>query len=103
MPNTYDSSHDIFSLVAASATSPARLATLVTPSDTANLAPYAKALRVYAATGPATIRITPLRAADDDDTVTLTIVAGVTIEAIAARRVWSTGTSAGLVIHALAG
>jgi hypothetical protein len=49
--------------------------------------------------GVGNVKVTPLNAADGDS-VTLKALPGVTIEPLAVRRVWSTGTSAGLEIHA---
>ena len=83
---------------------PARACVAVTPSDAANLAVYAKALRVYVPAnisgGVATVVVTPLLAASDGDTVTLSLPPGIAIEPLAVRRVWATGTSAGIAIHA---
>jgi len=100
----YDKTKDAFSTSSASFSAQARLAAAVTPSDSQELAVYAKALRVYVPSsvggGVATVRVTPVAAANDGDTVTLFFVPGVTIEPLAVRQVWATGTTAGLDIHA---
>lgn len=103
MPNSYNPNSDPTTTFATTASSPARRAVLVTPSDTLDLAPYAKALRVYASAAGSTLRVTPVGALDDLETVTLTLGAGTSIEPIAARRIWATGTTGTLVIHALFG
>ncbi|NWG26794.1 MAG: hypothetical protein HXY30_20640 [Pseudorhodoplanes sp.] len=99
----YDPTRDAFASVNASFSAQARLAELVTPSDAADLVRYAKALRIYVpasvAGGVGAVRVTPLNAADGDS-VTLKVPPGVTIEPLAVRRVWSTGTSAGIEVHA---
>lgn len=85
-------------------TGPARKLAEVTPSDAAQLPTYAKALRVYVPAtvedGVATVVVTPIAAADDNDTVTLTFVPGVTIEPVGVRKVWASGTTEGVEIHA---
>jgi hypothetical protein len=100
----YDASADPYHSSSNSASAPARAIAAVTPSDAANLATYAKALRIYVpasvAGGVGTVRVTPLRAASDADTVTLSVLPGVSVEPLAVRRVWATGTSAGVEIHA---
>lgn len=102
MPNTYNAALDTFSGYARSPDSVALDAAAVAPSDAANLASYAKALRVYvpATMASATLRVTPVHAADDANTVTLSFISGVHYEPLAVRRVWATGTSAGIEIHA---
>jgi hypothetical protein len=101
----YDSTRDAFASVNASFSAQARLAELVTPSDSEDLARYAKALRIYVPTsvagGVGSVRVTPLKAANDADTVTLKVPPGIAIEPLAVRRVWATGTSAGVEVHAL--
>ncbi len=100
----YDASSDPYHTSSGSFSSPARQIALVTPSDSVDLPIYAKALRVYVPAsvsgGVGSVTVTPLRAADDEDTVTLSLPPGVAIEPLAVRRVWSTGTSSGVVIHA---
>jgi hypothetical protein len=83
----------------------ARAAVAITPSDADQLVSYAKALRVYVPTSAstATVRVTPLFSATDTDTVTLTFGPGVYYEPLAVRKVWSTGTTSSVLIHALLG
>jgi hypothetical protein len=101
----YDSTRDAFASVNASFSAQAKLAELVTPSDSDDLLRYAKALRVYVpasvAGGVGSVKVTPLKAANDADTVTLKVPPGISVEPLAVRRVWATGTSAGVEIHAL--
>ncbi len=96
----YEPEKDPYHYNAATADSPARNAVLITPAD-ANLAAYAKALRVYvpAAVSEASVRVTPIDAADDANYITLKFPTGLWIEPIAVRRVWSTGLTAGIEIH----
>ncbi len=100
----YDQASDRFHGSSASPSAPARACVAVTPSDASNLAAYAKALRIFVpddiSGGVATVVVTPLLAANDVDTVTLQVPPGVSIEPLAVRRVWATGTSAGIDIHA---
>ena len=100
----YDPTKDTYRNQSASFASQARLGVAVTPSDSQALATYAKALRIYVpssvAGGVATVRVTPVQAANDTDTVTLSFVPGVAIEPMAVRQVWSTGTTSGVEIHA---
>lgn len=106
MPNTYDPAKDGFSTNAPSSSTPARQSVAVTPNDAQNLPAYAKALRVYvpASIAEASLNITPLNAADDSsDAVTLKFPSGVWVEPQGARRVWATGTTAGIEIHAYIG
>lgn len=104
----YDRSKDPFSLASSSADAPARAAVKLTSamvSDTADLPTYAKALRVWNGTGGTlSLMVTPLRAADDTaaGAVPLTLPGVVGYEAIAVRRIWSTG-STGLVAGLAAG
>lgn len=101
----YDQTRDAFANMTASFSAPARLAELVTPSDSEDLARYAKALRIYVpgsvAGGVGSVRVTPLKAANDADTITIKAPPGISLEPLAVRRVWATGTSAGVEIHAL--
>jgi hypothetical protein len=98
----YDSACDPYGQVASSFTAQARDIALITPSDSIDLACYAKALRVFVpssiADDVATVKVTPARAADDAP-VTLNFCPGVSVEPLAVRRVWASGTSAGVVIH----
>jgi hypothetical protein len=100
----YDPTKDSYRNQSGSFTGQARQCVAVTPSDSLALATYAKALRVYVpssvAGGVATVRVTPLQAVNDTDTVTLSFVPGVSVEPMAVRQVWSTGTTGGLEIHA---
>lgn len=74
----------------------------VTPHDTDHLGKYAAGLRIFNDTaGVATVRVVPLRAPADTDHVDLSVPVGLTIEALPCRMVKSTGTTAGLEIHAL--
>jgi hypothetical protein len=100
MSEPYLASRDAFADLARDASSPATQCAPITPSDTTNLTHYAKALRVFVpgALAQATVRVTPLHATSDT-AVTLTYAAGVTIEPLAVRKVWSTGTSEGVILH----
>ena len=82
--------------------SPATEALLVAPSDGADLPVYAKALRVFvpASLSQATLRVTYIDAPGDSDIVDLTFPPGLTVEPSAVRRIWASGTTPGLVIHA---
>lgn len=96
----YHPAQDPFSTMPSAPSIPARRGFVVTPSDSQPLVTYAKALRVYVPSGTATLRVTPVLHTNDNDTITLSFTAGVTIEPLSVRQVWSTGTSAGLQIHA---
>lgn len=101
MPTTTDTRIDPFSTLTPSASSPARRASLVTPNDGQDLPVFAKALRIFnPGSGSATLRVTYSGAADDATTVDLTVPPGLTMEPSSVRRLWSTGTTAGLVVHA---
>ncbi|QRG04844.1 hypothetical protein EZH22_16985 [Xanthobacter dioxanivorans] len=103
----YDPARDPLKGLASSLSSPARQLRLVVPSDTQDLDPYAKALWVYVAAsvagGVASIRITPVGAADGDF-VTLYAPPGLLpLPPCQVRRVWATGSTAtGLSVFALA-
>lgn len=73
-----------------------RRCTLITPHDT-NPAVY-DALRVYSAAG-CTVRVVPLNAGADTDTVDLSFGAGAFTEPLAVRLVKSTGLSGSPVVH----
>ena len=105
MPRTFDPTLDPTRQSVRDADDPGILAALVTPSDAANLPAYAKSLRVYvpATISEATVRVTPLNAADDADTLTLKFSSGLVYEPLAVRKVWATGTTAGIEIHAYTG
>ncbi|MCG5235968.1 spike base protein, RCAP_Rcc01079 family [Xanthobacter oligotrophicus] len=101
----YDPARDPLKGLASSLSSPARRLARITPADGADLATYAKALWVYVpedvAGGVATIRITPV-AGGDADTVDVLALPGLQpLPPCQVRRVWATGTSAGLAIYAL--
>ena len=103
MPNSYDVTRDPLSGVAAGSALVARDLAAVTPNDAADLALYARALRVHvpATVSEASLRVTPLRAADDAATITLRFASGTWFEPVAVRRVWATGTTAGVDVHAV--
>ncbi|MDI4665260.1 hypothetical protein K9U40_13100 [Xanthobacter autotrophicus] len=101
----YDSTRDPLKGFASSLSSPARQLVRITPADGADLATYAKALWVFVpedvAGGVATIRITPV-AGGDADTVDVLALPGLQpLPPCQVRRVWATGTSAGLAVYAL--
>ncbi|MFG1350280.1 hypothetical protein [Xanthobacter autotrophicus] len=101
----YDPARDPLKGFAASLSSPARQLVRITPADGADLATYAKALWVFVpedvAEGVATIRITPV-AGGDADTVDVLALPGLQpLPPCQVRRVWATGTTAGLSIYAL--
>lgn len=102
----YDPARDPLNGLAASLSSPARLMRLVVPSDAEDLNPYAKALYVFVpedvAGGIGTVRITPSGAADGEH-IELRALPGLqALPPCQVRKVWATGTSAGLSIYALA-
>lgn len=90
MANTYDPTLDPYASRSISVNSAARNAVAVTPSDTANLAPYAKSLYIGVA---GDVTVVMVNAADDTDTV-LFKAAPVGVLPIQVRRVMSTGTTA---------
>lgn len=99
----YDPARDPARALAVSASSPARLLRRVTPSDAADLSVYAKSLWVHVpgTLTEATIRVTCVGAADGE---TVDVLAGPGLQPLPpaqVRRVWSTGTTAGLAIYAL--
>lgn len=99
----YDPARDPAHGLAVSASSPARLMRRIVPSDAGDLAVYAKSLWVHvpASLAEATVRVTCLGAADGE---TLDLLAGPGLQPLPpaqVRRVWATGTSAGLAIYAL--
>ncbi|MCE1235101.1 MAG: hypothetical protein LWW93_01970 [Hyphomicrobiales bacterium] len=104
---TYDSKSDRFGSANPTRQSPAVDAVKLTAamlSDSADLATYAKALRVWNGSSAAiTLAATPLAAASDATVVPITVPAGVaSYEPISARRIWSTG-STGLAAALAAG
>lgn len=78
---------------AIAAQAPASRLVLVTKGD-ADQGPY-RALRLYVASGPITLKV---RGMDDVD-VTLTVPEGVYWEPITVKRIWSTGSSGTVIIH----
>lgn len=101
----YDPARDPLSGLAASLSSPSRRLVAVTPSDTEDLPVYAKALWVFVpedvAGGVATIRITPV-GNPDGAVVDVRALAGLQpLPPCQVRRVWASGTSAGLSVYAL--
>lgn len=102
MASSYDKTADPFYGMPRDNDDPAMDTVLVTPSDGANLSAYAKSFRVYVPTtiAEATVKVTPLNALDDANTVTLKYQPGVTYEPLAVRKIWATGTTAGIEIHA---
>lgn len=100
---SYDAAKDPFAGRAADLAAPGARAQLVTPNDGADLAPYPKGLRLYvpATLTEASLVVTPKGAASDADKVTLRYPPGVAWEPLSVRRIWATGTSAGIDIHAI--
>lgn len=101
----YDPARDPLHGLAASLSSPARQIVRVTPSDSDDLDPYAKALWVFVpddvAGGVGTVRVTPV-AGGDAATVDVRALPGLQpLPPCQVRRVWATGTSAGLDVYAL--
>ncbi len=102
----YDPTRDPLRTLAPSASSPARLMRRLTPSDTEDLSPYAKSLWVYVpvsvAGGEASVRITCVGAASDATTVDVLAQPGLQpLPPAQVRRVWATGTTAGIALYAL--
>lgn len=101
----YQSERDPLSGLASSLSSPARRVTLVTPSDGADLDPYAKALWIYVpadvAGGIATVRVTAVGAADGESVDFYAPPGLMPLPPFQARRVWATGTTAGVRVYAL--
>lgn len=101
----YDPARDPMRGLAASLSSPTRQMTRVTPSDSDELAAYAKAVWVFVpedvAGGIATVRITPV-GADDATRIDVRALPGLQpLPPCQVRRVWATGTSTGIDIYAL--
>ncbi len=99
----YDPARDPLYGMAASLSSPTRHLRLVEPSDTVDLDPYAKALWVFVPTGMANavVRLTPVGAADDSFIDVQALPGLQPLPPCQARRVWLTGTTAGLAVYAL--
>lgn len=99
----YDPARDPAHRLAVSASSPARLIQRVAPSDADDLTVYAKSLWVHvpATLAEATVRVTCVGAADGE---MVDLLAGPGLQPLPpaqVRRVWATGTTAGLAIYAL--
>jgi hypothetical protein len=86
----YTPSSDPFATNSSSPTTPARRAAAVTPSDSADLAIYAKALWIG---GAGSVAIIPVGNADGDSVVIAGCPAGALLP-IQVRRVLTTGTTA---------
>lgn len=101
MPSSYNTSRDPYASISRSPSEPSPLAQAVTPNDGADLAVYCKAFRVFVplSVPVASVRVTPLLANDDLDTLTLSFPQGLSCEPLAIRKVWATGTTAGVEIH----
>jgi len=102
----FDSTRDPLHLHSPSASSPARCLRQVAVSDTLDLDPYAKSLWLYVpadvAGGVASVRLTPVGALSDLEAVTVLAQPGLQpLPPVQVRRVWATGTSAGVVLYAL--
>ncbi|MFT0860925.1 hypothetical protein [Ancylobacter sp. G4_0304] len=98
----YDSAKDPWRGVAVSPTGLGRAGTLVTPSDTLDLARYAR-LRVFvpASLASAQIKLLPVNAADDAP-LTLPLPTGqASVPEYLVRRVYATGSTAGIVVHTI--
>lgn len=96
---TYDSTRDPRAQHAIATDAPARKLALITPADGAELAVYARALRVYnPGGGTGALVVVPIGHADGE-AVTLKFAAGVTIEPTQVRRVLATGSDATLIVH----
>jgi len=99
----YQAARDPLGGMSASLTSPTRNLRLVTPSNTEDLDPYAKALWV-SVPGEATaiVRVTPVGAADGTS-VDIHVPPGLQpLPPCQVRRVWASGTTAGIAVYALA-
>lgn len=101
MPNSYDPQKDGAASLARGSCSPGGVAARLMPNDVDDLVIYPKALRVYvpSSLGEATLKVTPLMAADDAATVTLKFPAGLFYEPLGIRKLFATGTTAGIEIH----
>lgn len=101
----YDPARDPMRGHAASLTSPTRRLAEVTPADAADLAVYAKALWVFVpedvAGGVGTVRVTPVGAGDGESVDVRALPGLQPLPPCQVRRVWATGTSAGVRVYAL--
>jgi len=101
----YEAARDPLAGMSASLTSPTRTLRIVTPSDSEDLSVYAKALwvSVPADIAAATVRVTPLGAADGTHVDLSHITPGLQpLPPVQVRRVWASGTTAGIAVYALA-
>jgi hypothetical protein len=95
----YTAASDNFANVTPDRSGPSVDAILLTSamvSDTADLATYAKALRIYvpSTASAVTLMVTPLAATNDTIAVPLTVPpGGAYYEAMSIRRIWSTGSA----------
>jgi hypothetical protein len=100
---SYDPTKDPFRDSTTSPITPAIDCVAITPSDSVDVEPYPKALRVFVPAavegGVGSVKVTPKRAADAAP-VTLKFPPGVYQLPLGVRRVWATGTSAGIEVHA---
>lgn len=101
MPDSYLPQNDPNALRSRSAAEPAGDAVLIAPNDTTDMPSYAKAVRIYVpgTLSEASLRVTPTLAKDDNLHVTLRFPSGLFYEPMSVRRVWTTGTTAGIEIH----
>ena len=101
----YQSARDPLSGLASSLSSPARRVVLLVPSDVADLDPYAKALWVHVpaavAGGGPTVRVTAVGAADGESVDLYAPPGLMPLPPFQARKVWATGTTAGVRVYAL--
>ena len=102
----FDPARDPLHLHSPSASSPARCLRQVGVSDSLDLDPYAKSLWLHVpaevAGGVASVRLTPVGAASDLDTVTVLAQPGLQpLPPVQVRRVWATGTTDGVALYAL--
>jgi hypothetical protein len=100
---SYDPSNDPFGDSSTSPMTPAVDCVAVTPSDTDDIVPYPKALHIYVPAtisgGIGSVMVTPKRGSDAAP-VTFNFPPGVYQLPLGVRRVWATGTSADVEIHA---
>lgn len=81
-----------------SAADPSKSMVLITAADSDLTGNYPKALRIFSTAG-CVVRVTPAKAARDADTMDLTYPAGIFVEPLTVRRVWTTGTTGSPIIH----